>query len=241
MRISDKAVVLQTIKYGEKKLILKLYTRLNGLITVSAIVGRAPSSKLKSSTFLPLTLIDIELLFKQNKDIHLLTEATCNNVFKGISKNLSKLAIAQFINEILIKTLKEQSSNLHLFEFIETCLKFLDDAQDHYINLHIYFLIELTKYIGFEPKNNYSVRTPYFDCREGQFTIQSLSLPFGLSKDDSFLFTEFLKVNSLKTNLSNFQRQQLLEILLAYYRLHIPGFNDIKSLEVLKEVLALKL
>ena len=42
-----------------------------------------------------------------------------------------------------------------------------------------------------------------------------------------------------KTNLSNLQRQQLLEILLAYYRLHIPGFNDIKSLEVLKEVLAL--
>jgi hypothetical protein len=66
-----------------------------------------------------------------------------------------------------------------------------------------------------------------------------LSLPLGLSKEDSFLFSEFLKINSLKTNLSNFQRQQLLEILLAYYRLHIPGFNDIKSLEVLKEVLAL--
>ena len=239
MRISDKAVVLQAIKFGDKKLILKLYTKQNGLLTVSAFVGRGSSSKLKSSTLLPLTLIDIEFLFKQNKDIHQLTEASCNNVFKGISKNLSKLTIAQFINEILIKTLKEQSSNFHLFEFIETCLKFLDDAQENYINLHIYFLIELTKYIGFEPKNNYSVRTPYFDCREGQFTFNSLSLPLGLSKDDSVLFSEFLKINSLKTNLSNFQRQHLLEILLAYYRLHIPGFNDIKSLEVLKEVLAL--
>ena len=115
----------------------------------------------------------------------------------------------------------------------------MDDAQENYINLHIYFLIELTKYIGFEPKNNYSIRTPYFDCREGQYTFNSLSLPLGLSKEDSFLFSEFLKINSLKTNLSNLQRQQLLEILLAYYRLHIPGFNDIKSLEVLKEVLAL--
>ena len=42
-------------------------------------------------------------------------------------------------------------------------------------------------------------------------------------------------INSLDLS----QKQQLLEILLAYYRLHIPGFNDIKSLEVLKEVLAL--
>jgi hypothetical protein len=59
-----------------------------------------------------------------------------------------------------------------------------------------------------------------------------------LSKDDSILFSEFLKINVLKEKISGRQRQTLLEVMLAYYRLHIPGFNDVKSLEVLKEVIA---
>jgi len=42
----------------------------------------------------------------------------------------------------------------------------------------------------------------------------------------------------LKTNISNHQRQTILEVLLAYYRLHFSGFNTIKSLDVLKEIIA---
>lgn len=237
MRVSDKAIVLQSIKHGDKKLILKLYTQHNGLITVAANASKSANAKVKSSSILPLTLVDVELVIKQNKEIHQLTEASCYCVFTNISTSLSKLTIAQFLNEILIKSLKEQSSNLHLFEFIETCFKFLNDAHEGYTNLHLYFLSELTKYLGFEPQNNFSIQTPYFDCRDGLFTPISLALPLGLSRDDSFLFSEFLKINSLKTNISHVQRQNLLESFLAYYRLHVPGFNEIKSLEVLKEVM----
>lgn len=178
------------------------------------------------------------MIIKQNKEIHQLTEARCYSVHANISTSLSKLTIAQFINEILIKTLKEQSPNKYLFEFIETCLKFLNNTEAEYVNLHLYFLSELTKYLGFEPQNNFSPALPFFDCREGCFSNLSLTFPLGLSKDDSILFSEFLKINSLKTNISHAQRQNLLEILIVYYKLHIPGFNEVRSLEVLKEVLA---
>ena len=66
----------------------------------------------------------------------------------------------------------------------------------------------------------------------------AIAFPLGLGKEDSLLFSQFLKVNALKTNLSNHQRQTILEILLAYYCLHFPGFNTIKSLDVLKEIIA---
>ena len=237
MRVSDKAIVLQAIKHGDKKFILKLYTRNHGMITVATHVGKTNTSKIKSSTILPLSLMDVELIMKQNKDIQQLSEASCYYVSTTISNSLTKLSIAQFLNEILIKTLKEQSSNIHLYEFIETCLKFLNDT-DECINLHLYFLSEFTKYLGFEPQNNYTQQTPYFDCREGRFTSVGLTIPLGLNKEDSFLFSEFLKINSLRTTISNNQRQILLEILLAYYKLHVPNFNDVKSLEVLREVMA---
>lgn len=237
MRVSDKAIVLQAIKHGDKKFILKLYTRNHGMLTLSTHVGKASSSKIKSSAILPLSLIDVEMIVKENKEVQQLTEASCYYVSTSISHSLTKLSIAQFLNEVLIKTLKEQGANPHLYEFAETCLKYLNDT-DECINLHLYFLTEFTKYLGFEPQNNFSEQTPYFDCREGRFASVGLTMPLGLNKEDSFLFSEFLKINSLKTNITNSQRQILLEILLAYYKLHIPNFNEVKSLEVLREVIS---
>ena len=237
MRVSDQAIVLQAIKHGDKKFILKIFTRGHGMITVFAHVGSGNKSKIKSASILPLSLMDVELIIKENKEINQLTEASCYYVSSSISNSITKLSIAQFLNEILIKTLKEQSSNAHVYEFIETCLKFLNDTEEC-INLHLYFLSEFTKYLGFEPQNNYSAQTPYFDCREGRFTSVGLTMPLGLNKEDSFLFSEFLKINSLKTSITNAQRQTLLEILLAYYKLHVPNFNDVKSLDVLREVVS---
>jgi len=236
MRISDKVIVLQTIKYGDKKLILKLFSRNNGLLTAAVSVGNSPSSKIKPGIIFPLNLLNAELIIKQNQDVHRLTEASCYYISAGFSNSISKLSIAQFLNEILIKSIKEHSVNGHLFDFIEGCLKFLNESENDHINLHVYFLIELTKYLGIEPNNNYSAASSFFDCREGQFSTISLSFPLGLDKEDSLLFSEFLKINCLNEKLSNVQRYKLLEILIAYYQMHIPGFNRVKSLEVLKEV-----
>lgn len=238
MRVSDKAIVLQAIKHGDNKYILKLCTQHNGLVTAVAVTGKSASSKVRASHILPLSLVDIEMILKQNKEVHQLTEASCYCIHTALSSSLSKLSIAQFLNEVLLKTLKEQGPNTHLFGFAETCIQFLNDSESGYENLHLYFLAELTKYLGFEPQNNFSSNTPFFDCREGRFTSMSMAIPLGLSKEDSLLFSEFLKINCLKEKISGSQRRIILEALLSYYRMHIPGFNEVKSLEVLKEVIA---
>jgi len=236
MRVSDKAILLQTIKHGDKKYILKLYTLNNGFITAYAVVGSSPKSKIKSSALLPLNLLDIELAIKQNTDIHQLNEASCNYITTTITNSLNKLSIAQFINEVLIKSIKEQAPNQHLYTFIETCIKFLNTNETNFTNLHLYFLVELTKYLGIEPQNNFDKLNCFFDCREGQFTNYYLSFPLGLTAEESKLFSEFLKINSLKVTVNYSQRQQLLHILLAYYSIHIPNFGNLKSLAVLQEV-----
>ena len=37
-------------------------------------------------------------------------------------------------------------------------------------------------------------------------------------------------------SITNTQRQMLLNVLVDYYKLHLPEFNDVKSLEVLREI-----
>lgn len=237
MRISEKAVVLQTIRHGEKKFIVRLYTEQHGLLTAIAAAGSTAKSKVRHASILPLSLINAELIIKQNRELHQLTESSCYFISTGFGNAFDKLSIAQFLNEVLIKTLKEQGPNAALFHFIETCIRFLNDTERDYMNLHLYFMLELSKYLGFEPQNNFSSSNKYFDCREGSFSSYPLSFPLGLDARESVLFSQSLSASLLQTKLNNQDRRSLLESLIAYFKMHIPGFNELKSLEVLQLIM----
>jgi DNA repair protein RecO (recombination protein O) len=236
MRVKDKAIVLQAIRHGDNKIILKLYTGAHGLVTAVARPGRSKSAKLRSGSLLPLTLLDAEFLMKEQREIHHLTEANPYFHHTGLQHSIVRLSIAQFMNEVLLKTLKEHHGDQHLFGFIEACLRFLYDADEEPINLHLYFLRQLSGFLGFEPHNDRSSNAPYFDMREGKFSSHALVFPLGLNMEESRDFSQFLKEDLFKATIGNSKRQTLLEILLAYYRLHVAGFNELNSLEVIREI-----
>lgn len=236
MRVSDQAIVLQSIRYGDKKFILKMYSRHNGLLTAVAVPGNSPSSKIRMGLLQPMALLDVVIVRRENREVQRLTEASCYYVCNEIPQSMSRLSIAQFMNEILLKSLKEHSANSHLYDLAETCVKYLNESED-FMNLHLYLMLELSRYLGIEPHNNFNASQTYFDCREGRFDQYELAFPLGLNAEESRLFSDFMKSNCLHERLSNQQRQKLLEILVAYYQLHIPSFGLVKSLEVLKEVM----
>lgn len=183
-----------------------------------------------------MNLVDIEFIHKQNKEIQLLTEANCLHIYSSIHKDIHKLSILQFINEVLSKTVKEQGPQAELFDFVWESLVHLDVMDGSVTNFHHYFLIELLKYFGFEPVNNFDAEEKYFDCREGKFCGVEFPGPIGLNAQSSELLSKALKADILEQRLSNAQRADLLESLLSYYRIHIPGFNELKCLDVLKEI-----
>lgn len=235
MRNSEKAVVLQAIRHGDKKYIVRLFTENHGLVTAIAAAGK--SGKVKPASLQPLSLVNAELIIKQNRELQQMTETSCYFVSPGFADSMSRLGVAQFINEILIKTLREQSPNPHLFSFIENCIRYLAEPDSHFVNLHLRFLLGLTRYLGFEPQNNFSALEKYFDCREGVFTPMALAFPLGLNERDSSLFSYFLAASPDKLEITREQRQLLLDALLAYFMLHVPGFGEVKSLEVLRALM----
>lgn len=236
MQVKDKGLVLQSIKYADKKNIIKLFTRQHGIITCLARISRSNSSKLKPSTLMNMNLVEMEFILKQNKEIQLLTEANCIHIYSSIHKDMHKLSILQFINEVLTKTVREQAPQEDLFDFVWHSLVQLDTMNEPVSNFHHYFLIELLKYFGFDPVNNFDADNKYFDCREGKFSGVEFPGPLGLNEYSSALLNKALNSDIITAKLNNAQRADLLESLLAYYRIHIPGFNELKCLEVLKEI-----
>jgi DNA repair protein RecO (recombination protein O) len=114
----------------------------------------------------------------------------------------------------------------------------LDEEQEHFANFHLLFLYELSKYLGFYPKREFTQNNKYFNIAEGAYTKQQ-GFKFVLGKQESRLLAQlsgkgFHQLHEIK--LSRIQRQALLDILLQYYYYHLPEMGKVKSLDILKQI-----
>lgn len=241
MQSKTKGIVLKTIKYGDRKLIVKIYTNTHGLQSFFVPLGTSSKAKIKPALLLPLTQIDIETSVRTNKQFASIKDIHCNYQYTDLTQNIYKNTIALFLNEVLFGCLKEEEPNENMFEFVTVALQWLDQSHEHISNFHLYFLIELSKHLGFYPQNNFTSSLPYFDLREGAFIAKLPEHPDYLFPESGKLLSDLLMVdlrNIRYYQLNKQERDDLMNNMLSFYRLHVSGIKDIKSLLVLKETLS---
>ncbi|MFO0322435.1 MAG: DNA repair protein RecO [Bacteroidota bacterium] len=235
-----QGIILHNVKFADKKVISKIYTKQFGLISAIIHFGNSPKSKIKSGIIQSLTQIEFELSLKENKDIQTLTDIKSLYVYTDLQLNFNKLCIAQFLNEILYKSLKEQYPNDDLYFLICNTYQWLDTAQDKYLDTHIYFLFELSKHLGFYPTNNLDFQKPYFDTLEGKFNSVSKNFPYGFDKEQSILFASLFNYSLTQPkSISRSERLAILDCLIHYYKIQLPNLNEIKSYQVIQEMVNL--
>jgi len=217
-----RGIVLGFIKYGDTSIISKVYTEEFGLQTYIVNGVRSKSSKNKIALFQPLTLLDMVVYYKEDRDINRISEMKCNTVFHSIPFNNKKMSMVIFLAELLGKTLKEQAPNKELFDLVLHSIAYLDEAESHFENLHLQFMIQLAAYLGFSPGSVEEI------LREIK-----INLPL---EERSILENimnagpdEFIKMK-------NTSRRQLLDCLTRYYSIHVENFGTLNSLVVLQEV-----
>jgi DNA repair protein RecO (recombination protein O) len=139
-----------------------------------------------------------------------------------------------FICDVLTQVIKEEEKNNDLFVFIETSLMWLDN-QENFSNYHLIFLVEITKYLGFYPDLE-TINNNYFECIEGKFIVSNTNTTLNLTESNLLKTLFLLKFNESKNIFNQQERQVLLKIILQYFKTHIQGFKEPKSLEILKEI-----
>lgn len=233
-------IVLHQVKYSESSVIAKIYTELFGLQSYMIRGIRSKKSTIKSALLQHLTLVDLVVYHKTKSNIHNIKEIKIAYPFQSIPYNIHKSSIAVFINEILYHVIKEEEANDDLFKFLFHAIQILDLKESQFTSFHYLFLIQLSKFLGFFPKTNYSDQDCNFDLEDGKFTHQkgpeNMYIPPPFSKYISDLSKQsFENLGSLTINTGH--RNQLLEIILDYYRMHLPVPLKIKSHHVLQTVL----
>lgn len=236
MLVKTKAIVLTSLKYGEADLIVKCLTEEGIKSYLLRSIFRSKSKKLKIGYFQPLSQLEITANHNKKGNLNKISEARVSYLYQTLATNVYKQAIALFLAEVLANALKEEEQNEILFQYISTSLKWLDH-HGSFSNFHLVFLLRLTKYLGFSPDLN-SINDSYFDLEEGIFNSTQPHRNY-LSGTKLILFKSLIGIKfddmvGLKWNSEN--RQKMLDILLEYYELHLPGFKKPRSLKVLKEV-----
>lgn len=237
MLVKTKAIVISSLKYQEKSLIVKCFTLSDGLksyFVQSAFSAKKSNQKI--AYFQPLTLLEIEANHKNKGTLEHFKEIKLAHAYHTINTDIIKSTIVIFLSEILHHSIQEEEKNENLFLFLESALLWLDNHEET-ANFHLILLLEATKFLGFYPDIT-DIDGKYFEMKDGFFT------PFigigCLSEHETHLFKKLidLKFDSNQKVFAGIERQILLKILLDYYTIHLDGFKKPKSLDVLKEVFA---
>ena len=239
MLTKTQAIVLHSIKYGETRLIVDMFTRSHGRLSFIVNIPKSAKAKVKKQLFQPLTLLEIEADIRQKVQLQKLKDMRLAVPFLSIPFHPHKLAISLFVAEFLYYALRSEQRNELLYDYLENSFLWLDGQDGHFANFHLVFLMRLSRFLGFYPNLDDYVAGDYFDLRESVF----LSLP---PVHHDFLYPEeagkvqLMMLMDYPTmhlfRLSHQERNRLLEVSLTYYRLHLPDFPEMKSVSVLQEL-----
>lgn len=231
-----RGIILKTVKYSESSIITKIYTEKFGLQTY-IINGVRTGRSGKAALYQHGNILDLVVYYKETGNIMRVSEAKIEVLYTQIPFTIYKSALVLFCIEILNKVVKEEEPNEVLFEFIQRSFVFLDAMESNVSNFHIAFLLQLSSFLGFGPTQEAG---EYFDLREGVFESTIPEHGAFMDADISgilklFLHTGMTVAHTVK--LSAAQRRTLLQQLLYYYRLHISGFGEMHSPEILSMVM----
>jgi DNA repair protein RecO (recombination protein O) len=235
LQVKTKAIVISSLKFQEKSLIVKCFTLSSGLKSYfvrDAFSSRKASQKI--AYFQPLSILEIEAVHKNKGTLENFKEIKTAVPFQSIHTDLVKSTMVMFLSEMLHHSIQEEEKNESLFVFLETALTWLDHHDD-ISNFHLILLLETTKYLGFYP-DFLDADLPFFEMNEGVFTLfHGIG---SLTAHETNLFKKLinLKFDNDQKIFNVVERQILLKILIDYYSFHLDGFKRPKSLEVLKEV-----
>ncbi|MBC8985677.1 DNA repair protein RecO [Pedobacter sp. N36a] len=236
-----RGIVLKTTLYSESSVVVQMFTEKFGMQSYLINGVKKPRAKIRMNMLQPLHLVDMVVYHKVNSSIQRISELRPSPIFSSIPYDILKSTMAMFLNEVLYKSIRQQMTDEYLFDFIFNAVCWLDESQGINVNFHLAFLLKLSRYLGFAPSSQTKTDQSYFDLQEGEFKSLPPAHPHFIEKDDSVLFISlfilpFEKIIEIK--LDNKTRRRILDKILIYYTLHTASFGEIRSHQVLEDILS---
>jgi len=239
-----KGIVLRCVKYGDTSIIANIYTELFGLQSYIIKGARKTSKKGASNInyFTPASILDLQVYHNELKQLQFIKEFQWAYLYNEIPYDIIKNAVAMFAIELIQHSIKQPESNPDLFYYIENCLIKLDTASITIAaNFPLYFSLKLGEQMGLGIQGDYSLITPILDLQDGYYVSERPIHSYFIEGNLATITTNIINLKSIdeleNLKLNQSIRRALIEYYIQYFALHISNFIELRSLEVLKEVL----
>ncbi len=219
MLIKCKGIVLRLTRYGDTSVIVTAFTDTDGIQSFLVKGARSAQKQSKMAFFQPLTLLELVVYKKDNASLQHLREIKCYFPYRNIPGDIRRESVAFFVTEVLNRVLREQTDPEVLYEFLETSLMHLDSASVSVEMFHLQFLMDLSRHLGFGAGQPTDVLGDRVVPAEIQEALADLIQGSG------------------KFNHTAELRRDLLHLLIDYLRRHVDQFGQLRSVDVLREVL----
>ncbi len=121
------AIVLKLVEFSETSLVVTLFTRDFGKISVLAKGARRPKGPFEAALDL-LALVRVVFLHKSSDALDLLTEAKLERRFRAAARDLNRLYAGYYVAELLAELTDEDDPHPELFDQANRTLEDLDGA-----------------------------------------------------------------------------------------------------------------
>lgn len=232
------AIVLHTLKYGDQKVVVEMFTRSWGRLSFIVTLPKSAKSPFRKQYFQPMTVLEVECDVRPRVALQKLHDVRLLVPYTTIPLSPAKLSITLFIAEFLYYALRSEQRNEQLFDYIMDSMQWLDAAPSHYANFHLTFLMRLSRFLGFYP-NMETEGVCFFDLREGLFTSTVPTHQDYLAPAEARMIHLLMRMDYPTMHLFQLSQQdrgRILDVLMRYYKLHLPDFPDLRSLAVLHQL-----
>ncbi len=224
-----EGIVINSMRYRDTSLIVKIFTRELGLKSYIINGVRKAGAKSKAALYQPMTILDLVVYEKENSGLQRISESKLAHPFALIPYEFPRTSIALFLAEAVAKSIYENYHNQQLFDWLKNSLLCLDRNTQEIKHFPLVFLLEMARFIGFGPETPHELldesRSLPFDAQELSHAIEYLEC---LMKDS---YSCQLKV---KKEL----RGKLLDFLLVFYGEQLDSNQVWKSIAIIRNVMA---
>ncbi len=233
----EEGFVLRRVNYGDTGVVVTIFTLDQGVQTFVVHGVRRKKAKIKLNCFQPFTQVEVLYRKKENTDLYRLNGLEVIEPYQSIHYDFVKSAQVLFLAEVLTKSLERDDPHPDLYRWMKTELKRFDAAQKYFAEFHLYALWQWTKFLGLEPE---ITEKPYFHLVNAQCTSGLSESRYLLDIQQTKWLKHFLSSPALsagKSGLSKSMRKSLTNSAIEYHRLHLDNLTNLKSYEVLIEVM----
>jgi DNA repair protein RecO (recombination protein O) len=240
MLYTTRGIVIHTVRYSESNVIAKIFTEVFGLKSYMFRGVFKARARVKANLLQHLNLVELVADDHDRNSIQNPRELRIEHPYSTLSFNVRKSSVALFINEMLYRAIRHEENDAALFGFIRESLIWFDETTDNAVNFHLWFCLNLTRYLGFFP-GKIKQDEDFFNLSEGNFQKSAPAGQHFIEPPYSNYFRELISCNAedLQTLIiPHAARTVLTGHIVNYYKLHINDFGDIHSHHILAEVLS---